>query len=67
VAYFPTSLNDVDDITRTVAHDIRSQYMIAYRPHDQNAKPGYEAVHVEAHAPNYGKLTVRTQSGYFNK
>jgi Ca-activated chloride channel homolog len=67
VAYFPASLNDVDDITRTVAHDIRSQYMIAYRPHDQSMKPGYETVHVEAHAPNYGKLTVRTQSGYFNK
>jgi Ca-activated chloride channel homolog len=67
VAYFPASLNDVDDITRTVAHDIRSQYMIAYRPHNQNAQPGYESVRVEAHAPNYGKLTVRTQSGYFNK
>jgi VWFA-related protein len=65
VAYFPDTLDQVDNITRTVAHDIRSQYMLAYKPHNQNAKPGYQAVRVEAHAPGYGKLTVRTRSGYF--
>ncbi|HXM65568.1 MAG TPA: VWA domain-containing protein [Candidatus Acidoferrum sp.] len=65
VAYFPDSLDQVDNITRTVAHDIRSQYMLAYKPHNQNAKPGYQSVRVEAHAPGYGKLTVRTRSGYF--
>jgi len=66
VAYFPATLDDVDNITRTVAHDIRSQYMIAYKPQNQNAKPGYESVRVEAHAPGYGKLTVRTKTGYYS-
>jgi len=65
VAYFPDTLDQVDNITRTVAHDIRSQYMLAYKPHNQNVKPGYQSVRVEAHAPGYGKLTVRTRSGYF--
>jgi Ca-activated chloride channel homolog len=65
VAYFPDSLNQVDSITRTVAHDIRSQYMIAYRPSNQSAQPGYQPVVVEAHVPGYGKLTVRTRSGYY--
>jgi Ca-activated chloride channel homolog len=65
VAYFPDSLDQVDNITRTVAHDIRSQYMLAYKPKNQNAKPGYQAVKVEAHAPGKGTLTVRTRSGYF--
>ena len=65
LAYFPDSLDQVDNITRTVAHDIRSQYMLAYKPHNQNAKPGYQSVRVEAHAPGYAKLTVRTRSGYF--
>ena len=65
VAYFPDSLDQVDNITRSVAHDIRSQYMLAYKPHNQNAKPGYQSVRVEAHAPGFGKLTVRTRSGYF--
>jgi Ca-activated chloride channel homolog len=66
VAYFPSTLDDVDNITRTVAHDIRSQYMIAYRPHNQNAKPGYESVKVTATAPGYGALTVRTRTGYYD-
>jgi Ca-activated chloride channel homolog len=65
VAYFPESLNEVDNITRTVAHDIRNQYIIAYRPKNQNAKPGYQSVQVEARAPGYGKLTVRTKTGYY--
>ncbi len=65
VAYFPDTLDQVNDITRTVAHDIRSQYMIAYKPHNQNAKPGYQSVRVEAHATGYAKLTVRTRSGYY--
>lgn len=65
VAYFPDSLDQVDNITRTVAHDIRSQYMLAYKPKNQNAKPGYQSVRVEAHAPGKSTLTVRTRSGYF--
>src|SRR6202035_4407764 len=32
VAYFPESLSQVEDNTRTVDHDIRTQYMIAYPP-----------------------------------
>jgi Ca-activated chloride channel homolog len=64
VAYFPASLEQVEDITRSVAHDIRSQYMIAYRPHNQNSKPDAQSLQVEAQAPGYGKLTVLTRTGY---
>jgi Ca-activated chloride channel family protein len=65
VAYFPDSLDQVDTITRTIAHDIRSQYRIAYKPTNQNIKPEYKQLQVEAHAPGYGKLIVRTRSGYY--
>ena len=65
VAYFPETLNEVDNITRTVAHDIRNQYLIAYKPKNQNARPGYQSLQVEARAPGYGKLTVRTRTGYY--
>jgi Ca-activated chloride channel homolog len=67
VAYFPDSIDQVDSITRTIAHDIRSQYRIAYKPHNQNAKPEYQSLRVEATAPGYGKLTVRTKSGYYSE
>ena len=65
VAYFPDSLDQVDSITRTVARDIRSQYILAYKPQNQNVKPEYQSLRVEAHAAGYGKLTVRTRSGYY--
>ncbi|MGO8794127.1 MAG: VWA domain-containing protein [Candidatus Sulfotelmatobacter sp.] len=65
VAYFPQTLDQVDSITRTIAHDIRSQYMIAYKPQNQNTKPGFKEVRVQARAPGYGPLTVRTQTGYY--
>src|SRR5260370_26405788 len=41
VAYFPETLNEGDNITRTVAHDIRNQFLIAYKAKNQNARPGY--------------------------
>src|SRR5579862_3957971 len=65
VAYFPDSLDQVDSITRSVAHDIRSQYRIAYRPANQNIQPQFKSIQVDARAPGYGKLTVRTRSGYY--
>ena len=66
VAYFPESLDQVDSITRAVAHDIRSQYTIAYKPRNQSIKPEYQSLRVMASAPGYRNLTVRTRSGYYS-
>ena len=63
VAYFPRSLDEVDSITRAVAHDIRSQYTLAFKP--GTAKPGYQAIRVEARGPGKTRLIVRTRSGYY--
>src|SRR5712671_2577145 len=65
VAYFPDTLDQVNSITREIAHDVRSQYIVAYKPRNQNARPTYQSLRVEAHAPGYGRLTVRTRSGYY--
>lgn len=64
VAYFPQNLDEVNEISRSVAHDIRSQYTIAYNP-GPNIGTGYQTIRVEAHAPGYARLTVRTRTGYF--
>jgi len=64
VAFFPKDLNEVDNISRQVAHDIRNQYTIGYKPVDPN-RPGYRGVKVEAHSPEYKRLIVRTRSGYY--
>ncbi len=65
IAFFPKTLDEVDQISRTIAHDIRNQYTIGYKPSTPKTQGGYRQVKVEAHARNYGKLTVRTKSGYY--
>jgi len=65
VAFFPRDLGDVDQIARAVAHDIRSQYSIYYRPNRPQEQGGFRQVRVDAHAPGYGRLQVRTRSGYY--
>lgn len=64
-AFFPKDLREVDSITREVAHDIRNQYTIGYKPDLGKSGGGYRTVHVEAKAPGHGKLQVRTRTGYY--
>jgi len=65
IAFFPKTLDEVDAISRTVAHDIRSQYTIGYRPTTPKSQGGYRQVKVDARSRSYGKLTIRTKSGYY--
>jgi VWFA-related protein len=65
IAFFPKTLDEVDEISRTVAHDIRNQYTIGYKPSTPKTQGGYRQVKVDAHAHGYGKLVVRTKSGYY--
>ncbi len=65
IAFFPKTLDQVDEISRQVAHDIRNQYTIGYKPTNPKSSGGYRAIKVDAKAKGYGKLTVRTKSGYY--
>ena len=66
VAYFPANLDEVDSISTAVAHDIRNQYTIGYKPTRSQSAGGFRSVKVEARATdNKGRLQVRTRSGYF--
>jgi len=64
VAFFPQSLDDVESITRAIAHDIRSQYTLAYNP-GPNIGKGYQNIRVEARGPGRTRLVVRTRNGYY--
>jgi Ca-activated chloride channel homolog len=64
-AFFPSSLDQVSDITRQLAHDIRNQYVIAYTPHIQNVSANYHPIRVVANAPGYSALQVRTRNGIY--
>ena len=65
VAFFPQSLDEVDAITRTVAHDIRSQYTLAFKPGNRPGKTGYQGIRVEAKGTGRSRLIVRTRTGYY--
>jgi Ca-activated chloride channel family protein len=65
IAFLPKTLDEVDEISRTVAHDIRNQYTLAYKPTTPKSSGGYRAVRVDAKVKGRGKLTVRTRSGYY--
>lgn len=63
--FFPDDMEEVDTITRNVAHEIRSQYTIGYKPAHPE-REGYKSVRVTARAQGFKKLQVRTRSGYYN-
>jgi VWFA-related protein len=65
IAFFPKTLDEVDEISRTVAHDIRNQYTIGYKPTNPRGAGGFRSVRVDAKAKGHGKMTVRTKSGYY--
>jgi len=64
-AFFPKDLGEVNAITSQIAHDIRNQYTIQYKPDTPQSAGGYRAVKVDAQAKGYKKLQVRTRSGYY--
>jgi Ca-activated chloride channel homolog len=65
IAFFPKNLGQVDDVAAEVARDIREQYTIGYHSTKAANLGGFRAVHVEAKAKGYGRLTVRTRTGYY--
>jgi Ca-activated chloride channel family protein len=65
LAFFPRTLDQVDEISKTVAHDIRNQYTIGYKPTNPRGSGGFRVVRVEARAKGQRKMTVRTKSGYY--
>jgi len=65
IAFLPKTLDEVDAISRSVAHDIRSQYTIGYKPTTPRSQGGYRTVRVDAHSSRHDKLLVRTKSGYY--
>lgn len=62
-AYYPRGLADVDRIAHQVAHDIRSQYTIAYTPSNQTLDGSFRQIRVVANGP--GCPVVRTRTGYY--
>ena len=65
IPFFPQGLAEVDSITQQIAHDIRNQYTLGYKPTKPQSEGGFRSVKVEANAKGYKNLQVRTRSGYY--
>jgi VWFA-related protein len=65
IAFMPKTTSEVDEISGTVAHDIRNQYTIGYKPSNPPSNDGYHRIRVEVRAPGHKDLKVRTRTGYF--
>jgi VWFA-related protein len=65
VAFFPGNVDEVEAISQQIAHDIRNQYSIGYKPSTPKTEGGYRQVKVDAVASGYKRLAVRTRSGYY--
>jgi VWFA-related protein len=65
IAFFPKSIENIDQIAAEVARDIRNQYTLGYRSTKPMNEPGFRRIEVNAQAKGMGKLTVRTRTGYF--
>ncbi len=65
IAFFPRTMEQVDEIAAEVARDIRSQYTIGYHSSNTSTAQTFRRVQVNAQASGMGKLEVRTRTGYF--
>jgi Ca-activated chloride channel family protein len=66
LSFFPEGVHDVEAICLQIAHDIRNQYTLAYYPTNTKKDGSFRSVRVEVNAPrNYGRVSVRTRTGYY--
>ena len=66
-ACLPESIKEVVPICEGIAHDIRSQYTLAYVPTNRKLDGTYRALRVKAGAPGRGRVSVRTRDGYYTR
>ena len=66
-AYFPKDLDQVNAITKSIAYDIRDQYVIGYKSSNPMAGHAYHAIQVQANNGTRDKLRVRTRTGYYSE
>jgi VWFA-related protein len=63
-AFLPKQLSAVAEICERIARDIRNQYTIGYVSTNTKRDGVHRVVRVAVHAPDHGKLFVRTRAGY---
>ena len=65
-SYFPKNLDEVEELVKHIAHDLRNHYTISYTPTNANLDGTWREVTVKINAPkNMPKFTWKTKQGYY--
>ena len=65
-AYFPKSLDEVEELVKDIAHDLRNHYTVGYTPTNRKLDGSWREVRVKVNPPkNVSKVTVRSKQGYY--
>jgi Ca-activated chloride channel homolog len=65
-AFFPKNLDEVEELVKNIAHDIRNHYTITYTPTNGKLDGTYREIAVKVNPPkNLGKITWHTKQGYY--
>lgn len=64
-AYFPKSVDEVAQLCRSIAHDLRNQYMIGYTSSNNATDGSFRKVTVRLNQSNASRYTVRAKPGYY--
>src|SRR5215510_662898 len=65
-AFFPKNLDEVEELVKHIAHDIRNHYTITYTPTNTKLDGSWREVTVKINLPkNMPKITWHTKQGYY--
>ena len=65
-AFFPKSLDEVEELVKTIAHDVRNHYTVGYTPTNRKLDGSWREVRVKVNPPkNVPKVTVHRKQGYY--
>jgi Ca-activated chloride channel family protein len=65
-AFFPKNLDEVEDLVKHIAHDLRNHYTVSYTPTNAKLDGSFREITVKLNPPkNLGKLTWHTKQGYY--
>ena len=51
VSYFPKSIDEVDDLCKQIAHDLRNRYTLGYTPTNRNLDGSWRELRVVVNPP----------------
>jgi Ca-activated chloride channel family protein len=65
-SFFPKNVNQVEEICRRIARDLRNQYTIGYKPSNEKMDGSWRKVQVRVNPPKTtSNIKVRSKQGYY--